>query len=232
MDIPNAAFDEPDERDYQYGEMFGDEQENIPSVVDWSKTRLQHQWIERTPSTRMACWSFGMSAIINENSNYDRSWERTKGEELRSRQIKAPYRGSVREGSYMQDNVKQALAEWFIAWYSVVKTVDEFRDSLAKHRLIYTGSKKINWTKTKADSDTIAHIGTGSAHIFAIVGYDDNKRLFKCKNSYGDKLYDKGYFYLRYEDIGALFTAYSIVDGTDPVIGDKRRELVKRIKNK
>jgi len=41
--------------------------------------------------------------------------------------------------------------------------------------------------------------GSGIAHAVVIVGYDDEKRLFRFKNSYGKSWGDQGYGYMPYE---------------------------------
>lgn len=59
-------------------------------------------------------------------------------------------------------------------------------------------------------------------HALCLVGYDDNKKLFKFKNSWGTGWGDNGYGYLPYEYFNHIIDAWTcldlkIVDGTVPV---------------
>jgi C1A family cysteine protease len=41
--------------------------------------------------------------------------------------------------------------------------------------------------------------GDSDGHAVLAVGYDDEKRLFLCRNSWGERVQDKGYFYMYYD---------------------------------
>lgn len=63
-----------------------------------------------------------------------------------------------------------------------------------------------------------------------IGGYND-KYLF-IQQSSGDTGYDKGRMYLKWEDIGALFSVYGIIDRALPSTLNKIAELIAEKKKK
>ena len=67
--------------------------------------------------------------------------------------------------------------------------------------IIFSVDVANGWTSEyvlKTKSDTTA---TTSYHCMVIIGYDDNKGLFKLRNSWGAYVGDGGYFYIEYSTI-------------------------------
>jgi len=78
----------------------------------------------------------------------------------------------------------------------IEKTVESFQKWLCYNMPLFTGS------------------GT---HCYAIIGYDDGKRVFIAKNSYGPEWGRKGdgTFEIPYNDLSKLFTTYIVYDQKD-----------------
>jgi hypothetical protein len=81
------------------------------------------------------------------------------------------------------------------------------KQALSNNRILHTWSNKIAWKKMWADN--IAVRGVSYGHCFIIIGYDDDSWVFIVQNSYWSDFEDKGYFYIKYEDIDILFTCYT-----------------------
>lgn len=66
-----------------------------------------------------------------------------------------------------------------------------------------------------------------SGHAICIIGYDDNTRRFKFKNSWGIEWGEQGYGYLPYEYLNSTQTeAWSALDAS---ISDYHKEIIERI---
>jgi hypothetical protein len=125
--------------------------------------------------------------------------------------IEATYKIPVGDWAIMSDENKQ-------------KVINNIKTALSKGHFIYTGSKKIDWKKTRASKDKVAVIGIGSPHIIMGGGYND-KYLF-IQQSSGDTGYDKGWMYLKWEDLGSLFSVYGIIDRAMPKTLKKIADLI------
>lgn len=75
-----------------------------------------------------------------------------------------------------------------------------------------TGSRRGNWGVIGKSPFTYSEKQTDSGHIWAIVGYDLDKRVFICRNSWTDKWGDNGHFYLSFDDVGLLYSTYMLLD--------------------
>lgn len=230
----DAGFDRPDKRDYIYEALFWiDYALTRPNYVNLAEgLSVQNQWEANIPSTSMACNGYWMAQWVNWNNTLDDWGVFVVGSELWKRfydkyneQYKANWIDMLTEGSYKQDMLTFARDSEIIIAYFLCKSADDICENLARGRAIHTGSKKIDWKATKLNAWKIAVIWTGAAHIFAIVGYDDSKKLFICMNSRGDKWADKGFFYLRYEDYDALYTSHALFDFDDQPIFDAAMTL-------
>lgn len=78
-----------------------------------------------------------------------------------------------------------------------------------------TGSRRGNWGKIGVSPYLYSEKQTDSGHIWTIVGYDLDKRVFICRNSWTDKWGDSGHFYLSFDDVGLLYSTYMLLDPSD-----------------
>lgn len=86
--------------------------------------------------------------------------------------------------------------------YFLVQTKDETLKALDDGYAIQTG---LMWMTgyNNPPADAILKVGTGASvggHAVLIVGYDITRGLLKFQNSFGDKWGDKGFFYIRFDE--------------------------------
>lgn len=99
---------------------------------------------------------------------------------------------------------------------------------LAQKKAIVTGSKRWNWRQVGISPYLYSEKQTNSGHIWAIVGYDLDKRLFICRNSWTASWGDNGHFYLSFDDVWLLYSTYMVLDPSDAwVLKDARNVRAK-----
>ncbi len=101
-----------------------------------------------------------------------------------------------------------------IQGYARLNTLDEMKQSLYQNGCFMIAcSVTKNWFNVGADGIIMEGGGIVGYHAIAFVGYDDERRLIKFKNSWGDRWGDKGYGYLSYSHFMNIMTdAWSAVD--------------------
>lgn len=238
----DACWDEPSVTDVKMFELFGSE-DSLPSTIDHrGKTTTYNQFLQDT--TKMACGSYWIRHIINLSNKLTGGtiddpqwlWNRFCNAYTTSEYI------PEKQGSSLQDQMKFARKLWLIeATYKIPvgdwmilsdenkqKVINSIKTAIDKKHFIYTGSRKIDWKKTRASKDKVAVIGTGSPHIIMGWGYND-KYLFIQQSSW-DTGYDKGWMYLKWEDIGSLFSVYGVIDRAMPATLNKIARLIEEKK--
>lgn len=203
----DACIDLPRTTDYMFDEMMG-ASINPVSKVEHKRTIVQDQGIDRDPSTKYACTCFSGSHIVNELNAIEESflsiaWETLWGEALQ-------HGAGIGVGWYLQKAIDLMRELGYISGYSVVSSLDSIKNALYINQLIYTGTNKCDWSKTRETN--IFTPGTSYWHAFCIVWYDDTTEMLTAKNSYWEDKYDQGYFYIPYSHIDKLFTMYAVVD--------------------
>ena len=204
----DGCTDNPDTRDYAYEEYFWAVQGVRENVIN-SRTEVQNQWTQRNPSTAYACTCFGISHCINEANVIADEIDSTKGEDLWSIALKNG--AGLNSWWSLQGALDLAMSQNHISGYTRCETLEQVIDALNRGQLVYTGSNSINFRST-AQNGNIAVRGQAYGHCFAIFGYLSKDRLLICKNSYWPEAYDKGYFYVKYDDFDVFFSKYAIVD--------------------
>lgn len=190
----------------------------------WNDVERQNQWLEREPSTKMACGSYGIGHSVNVMNDIEVSDEYIQCHELwysfldayRLKYIREKGIDPIIHGSWLQDQLDLARRLKYIAWYWTVETVEEMRSALTSWQIIYTWSAKIDRKKTKINNEVV--VGKGFGHAFCIDWY--NETHLRCRNSYGNEYMDSWRFRLKNEDIGCLFTKYALVDKRDQALVD------------
>lgn len=86
---------------------------------------------------------------------------------------------------------------------------------LANNKTIATGSRRGNWGVIGKTPFIYSEKQTDSGHIWAIVGYDLDKRHFICRNQWTKNWGDQGHFYLSFDDVGLLYSTYIVLDPSD-----------------
>jgi len=211
--IPSAGRDKPDVRDRQRRDLFG-------AVKDLPSQMFLPIWIDvqdqsKHKDTKMACniYSFWqIENIFNKNSDFDcrNHWINGFIPFVKDKYSKL-WVDPLTDWSWKQDWMKYMKSKGFFDGYVLCSSAQEIKEAIASGNSVQTGSKQINWTKTKKNNN-IAFWWGGSGHFFSIVWYDDRKGWFICINSYWENKYDKGYFYIKYSDFDLLYSAHEVID--------------------
>lgn len=198
-EIIDAGRDNPTMFDYPASEIGGSIEE-LPKKVQLNITKSWNQFAD--PATKMACGKYSLMHCINE--------------EYKQENDPKPFRikrngASGLIGSSIRDNLQDAIADWFIAWYWVCKNLQEVKQALARGNLVATGTNSCDWSKVKNDF-MFHYIKNWAGHLVCIEGYDDEKWVLIVRDSMGQDTpkRDKGRFYIKYEDYKYLFTCYEI----------------------
>jgi len=204
------AIDKPDKRDFPFEEYIKDAgQWNINHVFPFETSTVYNQWM------LPACSRYWITQLNNGQNINERA-----AQWLTYIEIDPETEWNKSNHDYfMASALAQLKDEWLIIWYTVINkqgdVVEKIRQSLAMWNYIYTGSNGRWWwyqppyNLVKRTDKEIYN------HIYSIVGDDPTNNRFKAKNSFWPERWDKGYFYIPYEDIPYLMTLYSVVDKDD-----------------
>lgn len=228
----DAARDEPSFTDIKARELFGDDMVSIKDEVDnRTITPIFNQGT--LTETSMWCWSYGLRHLINVCNYHTGGWildPKFLWKDFVDSHKTNLY-DPVEQGSSLQDQLVYAnKKKTYIDWYYKLPKNDvelfkyEAKQAISKWHLLYSGAKTIDRQKTRDSKDKIAIFEKGSAHIFSIDGY--NKDYLYCRNSYGDKAYDKWYFKIQRENAPSLFSVYAVIDSLTVERKEKIKEIV------
>lgn len=227
-EILNSAFDSNDERDYKYNELFWNEIE-IPDFILLDNWIIQDQNKAWYP---MWCVYFSSSEVDNYCNSRDKIIDRTLWWELCDKSTT----WSETEWDYVVNWPKLLKELWLIKWYILVK--DDLIKALSNWNPIHTWCNRINWKKTKENN--IAIIEDWAWHSFHIIGYNRTwsmvnewnhtipNNVFICKNS--SNSYDNGFFYIKFDDISALYEARYIFTNDTTLIDNYKNKIMENIK--
>lgn len=156
-------------------------------------------------------------------STWKEFWEIQKNE----------YRGSDKYGSYQEDNINMLQKYGYIAGSYRCKRQRDTDEAIDNGFAISTGSKEIDWEKTRKNG-WVAVRWEGGAHLFTIVGKDDDKKWYIVRDSWGKLRMNKWYFFVPYDMYDVLYTCYGLIDKKNQHIIDvvlANKELLKRVKS-
>lgn len=136
---------------------------------------------------------------------------------------------------------------WWIRWFSYINTLEEIKKSLTYWMSVNTWTDKLSWSWTRKNN-YIATLWKGWWHDMNICWYDDNlvlswidwreeKWFFIIENSWWNKWWDNGYYYVPYRIAEKVFfnTKISImvdIDKTKDYTQNMLDKLTAEIKNK
>ena len=217
----DACYDITDERDYTYSDtntlLWG----VLPESYILDNVVYQNQGMEEI--TKMMCVYYSTWHWINEENFQEWSSVRVINKELWLKALEL-WRLDVKLGSLVSDWPRTARDEWYIKWWTLVRTVEEMKNSLLSKQPVVVWANKIDWKKWYK-SPFIVWGNKWSGHAVLIIWYDDNYEgwCFIIKNSYWTWKYDTGKMYLKYEDFGLLFPSkYSLIDEEDIILKYKK----------
>lgn len=188
-------WDKFEELWYRFEELSWAITPKVMKYPDWSKQLrfIQDQWLNQ--KTWYYCTCYGTSQatdmlqweVKKEFREWEQLWDLAVSKKLLDPKVWA----------YGIDIIKLTKSIWMIdGFLQVVNTASEMEKALENWPLV-GWSNKINWKLTK----DLAIYGEAYWHFFSIVQAIPTKKLFKCLNNYGTRKNDKGYFYIKYEDV-------------------------------
>lgn len=226
---PNACVDIPDQRDYHYLEVFGVSE--MPKKVLNNRTTTYNQGEKHTPDTTYGCTCYSAVHWVNEGNALEAlkfAWQAKEVDPV-GIWAKALERGAnIKKGWSLQGATNLVKDLGCISGFTVCRSLWEVKQALASSQMVQTGSNKIDWKKTRANKNIVVR-GESYGHAFLLVGYDDEKKLLIFKNSYWPLAYDKGLFYVKYDDFDILYSCLAYADNESKEIRNyqatKRRAL-------
>lgn len=224
----NYAVDKVDNRDYSVWVILW-QSENLPDKVLLQDNEVQDQSIDE--STEYGCVFFTGSTISNTMNYLNKEKQRISGKELCSI---AENKGLLdrKKWAYISSSPKLLKELWYIEAYARAKSLYDVKLSLSKNKPIQTWSVRINRTKTKENDDIVVS-WSSYGHSFTICGYDDEREVLICENSYGIDDFHNWYFYIKYDDFSLLFESkYIMTDKIENIPNNRYwKHLVPHIKN-
>ena len=158
--------------------------------------------------------NFSTQYIYNNRPNYPN--EGMYGRDVMDILLK---KGCCRERFYrygnfntISDTVNQDASNFKISSYARVNTLDGLKNALHMNGPCYIAfpiyNTKLEFWKPENNEEQ-----TGG-HAVCIVGYDDDKKHFIIRNSWGYLWGDKGHTYFPYLDFGIQWEIWSMIDNT------------------
>jgi len=220
----NACYDQEDERDYKYSDVFAEEiawTDALLSKCILDNVEYQNQGLEDI--TKMMCVFYSTAHTNNEENYQEWSDVRIDAKEF---WIIAKRKGRLSDKWALVSAWPKTARELnYIKGWTLIKTVNEAKLSIMNKRPIVVWSNTIQWSKWY-EKPFVLWWDSGSWHAVCIIWYDDEYEggCFIIKNSYWAERYDNWKMYLKYQDFGLLFwSKYSLIDTEDPIIAYKKK---------
>lgn len=152
LPIPtNLILDQPRETDYEYEAVFWaiepiKKRMRVPKITIWN------QWAE--VKTRMACWNYAMTHIVNAQNTISDAVNKVNHIELNPwiiwKEKLLPINPDAEyEWTTIQSNLDLFKSLWLITGFAKVKTKEEIMDALDHQRYIFTGSQTWDWQNVR-----------------------------------------------------------------------------------
>jgi len=218
----NWCYDEPDERDYEYSDVFETAWAEIPPRYILDNVEYQNQWAQDI--TSHGCVYYSNWHASNEENFQEWSDVRIDNKDL----VLVAIKKDMLDPTYWTKTSnwpKLLKILWYISGYTKVNTINEIKHSLLNKRPVAVWSRSLLWASA-LKPPYVVKWPSWPAHAVVIIGYDDHYEgwCFIIKNSYWDKKYDWGKLYLKYSDLWLLFPSkYSLIDEKDPILAYKKK---------
>lgn len=226
---PNACIDIPDPRDYHYLEVFGVWE--MPKKVENNRTSIYNQGAPHVPITKYWCTCYSATHCVNEGNALEAekfSWKSKETDPVGIWAKALERWANIKTGWSLQWASNLVKDLWCISGYTICRSLGEVKQALASGQMIQTGSKSIDWAKTR-ENNNIVVAWSAYWHAFMLEGYDDETELLTFRNSYWPKAYSNGRFFMHYKDFWLLFSCYAYTDSKSPEIRNyqamKRRAI-------
>lgn len=182
-------------------------------------------WIKEIPNQRdeASCTAYALCSIINgfKDPKYRAEgleWEYLNGSDFFAL-ANSKYPEDIQGPLTSTQALIYAKEMGYIREYASLKqdqtTYEVFKLMLKAGALLLLNVNKINRDKISA-SDPVAKYTLGSIpHAVACVDYDDENKVIKILNSRWEEFGDRGYFYIRAEDIPQMVSWVNLVVDAD-----------------
>jgi len=208
----NSAIDRPSNLDYEYEAVFwwlfdAIEKKKFPI----NNLHIPNQWDKDI--TKMSCTRQSVANITNWN-NILAQWVQDfkLAENMWIRYLKENPQAQFNWAS-VQSWLKQAKNDWFISWYSAVRTIDDIKNAIDNWRYIATWSNNWDWTNVRTNHTyKLREDWRLIWHAFCMIDYIDDRRGLKCINSYWEENWE---FEMSYDLVHTLYTRYAVSDKVD-----------------
>lgn len=98
---------------------------------------------------------------------------------------------------------------WWIKWFSYITSIDDIKKALTYWLSVASGTNQLSWSETRKNN-YVAVLWDGWGHHMNICGYEENwvvvwadgreyKWYFIIENSWGDKWWHSGYYYVPFD---------------------------------
>lgn len=144
-------IDQPRETDYEYETLFW-AVEPLPSRMRVPKITIWNQWLE--DKTKMACWNYAMTHIVNAQNKISDAVNKVKNIELNPaiiwKEKLLPTNPQAEfDWTTLQSNLDLFMKLWLITWYTKTQNKEEKMDAMYHQRYIFTGSQTGDWLKVR-----------------------------------------------------------------------------------
>lgn len=210
----------------------------IWGAILWKKiynnTPILNQSLD--PITANGCGAFSQCKVLNEMNYIEGTYNLNKANPVNFwKRTVENYWWSYTRWSTLAWNINNAKKSWFISGYYSCQTVADMKTALDNWHIIVTGSARVDWREVFYSNNYVLSFTSSPEyyHLFCIVWYDDDKKLFTIANSRWENRLDNWLCYIRYADIGYLYTRIACIDTKDTQLIDKvvaDRELLEKAK--
>lgn len=185
----------------------------------------RRQWLKETPDQRdeAACTAYALCSIINgfKDPKYKAEWlerEYLNGSDFFAL-ANSKYPEDIQGPLTSTQALVYAKEMGYIKEYTSFKleqiNYEIFKLMLKAGALLLLNVNKIDRDKITASNPVAQFTKWGIPHAVAGVDYDDENKVIKILNSRGEEFWDRGYFYIRAEDIPQMVSWANIVVDAD-----------------
>lgn len=209
------CIDVPDSRDFKFDDFldFAEGWTDKVTKRPYDKLTVQDQW-QIWACTDFACGHLSNANNINEYINNGYEYDQVDLMNFWNAHDRIPA---------LQSAMKRWRTAGYIQWNMVVPKSINIDETVAKVRKvfslwmwIYTWSADGMWNTWKAPYNYVKSTdGKRRGHARDIVDDQPSARRFVCLTSFWPKRWDKGYFYLPYEDLQSTYSLNAIIDKDD-----------------
>lgn len=185
----------------------------------------RRQWIKEIPNQRdeASCTAYALCSIINgfKDPKYRAEgleWEYLNGSDFFAL-ANSKYPEDIQGPLTSTQALVYAKEMGYIREYTSLKqgqtNYEVFKLMLKAGALLLLNVNKINWDAITPSNPVAQFTKWGIPHAVAAVDYDDENKVIKILNSRWEEFGDRGYFYIKAEDIPQMVSWVNLVVDAD-----------------